>query len=69
MYMAFMCMHTHVHYIATFPMPALPSSAPHCPALAPIIPHPHTMVRVGGWRPGLGVHTTEGAWKGGYYAM
>ena len=28
-------------------MPALPSSAPHCPALAPIIPHPHTMVRVG----------------------
>ena len=34
-------------YQSPIPMPALPSSAPHCPALAPIIPHPHTMVRVG----------------------
>ena len=32
-------------YQSPIPMPALPSNAPHCPALAPIIPHPHTMVR------------------------
>ena len=34
-------------YQSPIPMPALPSSAPHCPALAPIIIHPHTIVRVG----------------------
>ena len=40
-------------YQSPIPMPALPSSTPHCPALAPIILHPHGMQRLGhGGQPG-----------------